>query len=289
MFTRALKVCDPEFLDGEKRHIFTTFKILGYPYHFINNCLRIANKNWYNPQIKEPFANVNNLSLPFSQKLVKVQKLIKQVNHHTNKEGNISLSFSYNNTLRSRLVKNSNREQNDDVGVYCIPCLDCNQSYIGETGRGLAIRLEEHKRACRLGSSYSAVATHSLDVGHRVGFRYASVVYNSNDRNRRRTIEGALINLNETFLNNKGGTTEDKHTNTLLCQTSGTDNCHNISATIYTAASPLSSQVSVVPNSFDTLGTGAYAEYPTTIPPEPPDRNIPVTRRITRSSSRRCQ
>ena len=45
MFTRALKVCDPVYLDEEKQHIFHAFTKLGYLYHFINNCLIISNKN----------------------------------------------------------------------------------------------------------------------------------------------------------------------------------------------------------------------------------------------------
>ena len=33
--------------------------------------------------------------------------------------------------------------------VYRVPCADCSASYIGETGRRLKQRLDEHKRAIR--------------------------------------------------------------------------------------------------------------------------------------------
>ncbi len=33
--------------------------------------------------------------------------------------------------------------------IYRIPCLDCDCSYIGETGRTLRVRLSEHQRCCR--------------------------------------------------------------------------------------------------------------------------------------------
>ena len=132
----------------------------------------------------------------------------------------------------------------------------------------MQIRLDEHKRTCRLGNNYSAVATHSLEVGHRIGFSSSAVVYRCKDRNQRRTIEGALISLNNTFENNKSSTKEDKNTNASICKNADIRHFNNISATLRTAASPLSSQVSLTPMP-GSPDTGAYAVRPT--PPEPPD------------------
>lgn len=289
MFLRALKVCDPLYLDQEKTHIFNTFKNLGYPHFFIAHCLRIANRRWYNPQPKHPYSTSNNLSLPYSHKLMSVNKLVNKVNQHTDKGDSINLSFKYNNTLRNKLVRNRCNIQSNDVGVYCIPCLDCDKSYIGESGRGLDVRLAEHKRACRLGNNYSAVATHSLDVGHRISFKQSKIVFNCHDRSRRRTVEGALISLNKTFQNNKGSTKEDKYINSVICESSGLKNFYDISATFRTAASPLYSQVSVMPSG--TPDAGAHADQrEDATPPEPPDAgHVDIFHRITRSSARRNQ
>ena len=85
-------------------------------------------------------------------------------------------------------------------------------------------------------------------------------------------MEGALIALNTTFTNNKGGTKEDKYTNYLICQKVNIKNCFNINATLRTAASPLFSQVSEVTANTGTPDTGAYAVAPARpSPPEPPD------------------
>ena len=284
MFLRAFKICDPIFINEEITHLFSTFEKIGYPLHFIKNCLSIARKKIYNPTPKRPFVRNNNITLPYSKELESISRTLEHINSQTKTEDSINISFSYNNTLRSRLVKNQNRDDSKDVGVYCIPCLDCNKSYIGESGRGLDVRLEEHKNACRLGKSYSAIATHTLDIGHRIGFSQSAVVYSCQDRNTRRTIEGALISLNNTFLNNKGSTKEDKYTNTLVCKKAGIKNMHNISATLRTAASPLYPQVSLAPTEDGTPDTGTYAENPT--PPEPPDtENGP--RNVIRRRSRR--
>ena len=168
-----------------------------------------------------------------------------------------------------------------NIGVYCIPCLDCNQSYIGESGRGLEVRLGEHKRACRLGNSYSAVATHTLQKDHRIGFNNASIIHKCSNRNQRRIVEGALIALNNTFENNKSSTSEDKYINTQICINANIKNFNNIAATLISAASPLSSQVSMSSVNAGTPGTGAYAVG--THAPEPPDAmDTPPPTRILR-------
>ena len=289
MFSRALKICDPPYLDQEIDHILLTFKNLGYPQFFLRKCLSRANRQWYNPRPPRNSPNHNNyLTLPFSSEFINIQKSISNVNTKTPGKENIDLAFKYSNTLRNRLVRNNSKINDKKVGVYCIPCLDCSLCYIGESGRSLPIRLEEHKRACRLGSNYSAVASHSLDVGHRIGFKQSQIVYNSRDRNTRRTVEGALISLNNTFANNKSGTKEDKYINSQICKTVRIKNYCNISATLCTAASSLSSQVSMTVPYGNAHDTGAYDATPEgPISPEPPDmQDIPNDHVITRRSSR---
>lgn len=176
------------------------------------------------------------------------------------------------------------------MGIYCIPCLDCSQCYIGETGRGLDIRLDEHKRSCRLGNQYSAVATHSLELEHRIGFGQSKIIYKCEDRNTRKTVEGALIELNDTFHNNKSATREGSQINLAICHSIGIKDFCNISATLRTAASPLRSQVSVTPRPGGSHGTGAYAErtHPVDQPPEPPDLQVVEAPNLRRSARLRA-
>jgi hypothetical protein len=61
-------------------------------------------------------------------------------------------------------------------GVYRIPCQTCGKNYIGETGRSVKTRLEEHERAIRLGqSTKSAVAEHAA-LGHTIDLKEAKIV-----------------------------------------------------------------------------------------------------------------
>jgi hypothetical protein len=61
-------------------------------------------------------------------------------------------------------------------GVYRIPC-ECGRACIGQTGRSVDIRLKECQRHIRLRHpDKSAVAEHSIDQGHRIQFRYVSIL-----------------------------------------------------------------------------------------------------------------
>ena len=53
-------------------------------------------------------------------------------------------------TLRNILVHPKDKvEDGKKCGaVYCVPCLSCPQKYIGETGRKLETRIDEHKTEC---------------------------------------------------------------------------------------------------------------------------------------------
>ena len=54
MFLRALKVCDPEYLDTELQHINLVAKKLCYPESFINMAWMQARKAYYESGNKQP-------------------------------------------------------------------------------------------------------------------------------------------------------------------------------------------------------------------------------------------
>ena len=78
--------------------------------------------------------------------------------------------------------------------IYRIPCLDCDSSYIGETGRTLDTRLSEHRRNCRNGEVLkSGVAQHALVDNHRINWDGSTVINREQHWYRRRVKEALYI------------------------------------------------------------------------------------------------
>ena len=74
--------------------------------------------------------------------------------------------------------------------VYEVPCEDCDQSYIGESGRSLA----EHQRHVRKGDiTRSAIAEHTILQVHRMDWESARVIDTSRKYWQLRVKEALLI------------------------------------------------------------------------------------------------
>ena len=190
-----------------------------------------ARKMHYNPTDKDSFNLGKTICLPYNPGLQQLANSIRKQKLKYN------ISFRYNNTLRGKLVKNNSRNKEKSVGVYAIPCNDCNKCYIGESGRFIDKRKKEHITACKFGNSYNAVAKHTWENDHKIDFKNTKLIYKCQNRSARRVVEGALISLNDTFENNKGLTKDDVYINENICKTAKNDNYKNISAKISSAAS----------------------------------------------------
>ena len=212
----------------------------------------------------------DNITLPYTKKLEPLKNTIDSFRSSlSNSDNSLTLTFKYPNTIRNKLVRNSCRTGNKDSGVYCVPCLQCDKCYIGETGRSLVVRLDEHRQACRRGYSYNAIATHSLELDHRIGFNSSEIVFKCQNTQMRKLAEGALISLNSTFRNNKASTHENKFINFNICRILNIREFSNIGATLSSAALPLFSQVD--------QSTGTHADPRP--PADPPDDPHQTTRR----------
>ena len=193
LLPRALRYCDPEFIEQEMDHLFKSFQKLRYPQFVIQQVLSRARRSFYlGPSDNNH--NRNILKLPYMPALAHLK--------HTLKSQDINLVFSQNNTIRNKLVKNSHTNNASNSGVYVIPCHDCDNVYVGETGRPLETQIREHKYACRTNTPNSAIAKHTLEIGHRINFKDTAVVCNVSNIAKRRIIEGALIHHLPTFPGN---------------------------------------------------------------------------------------
>ena len=60
--------------------------------------------------------------------------------------------------------------------MYCIPCRDCNSTYIGETSRTGTIRIKEHERPFNSGDVNSISVCHALENYHVTNFDEVKVL-----------------------------------------------------------------------------------------------------------------
>ena len=90
-------------------------------------------------------------------------------------------------------------------GVYSIPCKDCNNIYVGQTGRQISTRLHEHFNSTKPNSSISsAVKDHVKICKHHIDFDNSRVILHSNSLSDRLFIETYYIKRSNVFPGNKG-------------------------------------------------------------------------------------
>ena len=223
LFFRAFRICDPQFIDQEINYLIESFKKLCYPKFFIQQCLSRARSMYFIPRDRQNKVDyVKSLPLPYTEELSKFGKRLNKAN------SGFDVVFKYNNTTKKKLVKN-NPVSKEDVGVYVIPCKDCTKCYVGESGRCIDKRKEEHIAACRRGNTYSAVAQHTWETNHAIDFQGTKIIYKSQDKTIRRVVEGAVIQMNNTFRGNTGYA-ENVHISQEICKKAKIKKLSNICA-----------------------------------------------------------
>ena len=96
-------------------------------------------------------------------------------------------------------------EQRNGV-IYRIPCKDCTMAYIGQSGRSLACRIKEHKRAVQNGDqNSSALAEHAWQQQHHVDWAAAEVLESTRNWYPRCMIESWHIHREANSMNRERG------------------------------------------------------------------------------------
>ena len=107
------------------------------------------------------------------------------------------------NTIKNHIVKPKYRINNVEKCnvVHRIDCNDCKSKYIGETGRNLFTRIEEHKKDVRIGKENSQVFQHSRDTGHTFNFNEAKVLQQNQNVWHRRRLESFYTLQHQNSIN----------------------------------------------------------------------------------------
>ena len=109
----------------------------------------------------------------------------------------INVVFKYEQTVKSSLIKNS--PTTDSGCVYTIPCKNCDEVYVGQTGKTLKERLTQHKYSVRTGQQSSGVFNHVQKFSHPMKWEDAQEIFKSNSLVERLMVESVLIKTTNNF------------------------------------------------------------------------------------------
>ncbi|UYV62154.1 hypothetical protein LAZ67_1008033 [Cordylochernes scorpioides] len=186
----------PLFSRIEKRIVYLHLLSAGYPRNFID-------RHFYSPNhdssIPPPFKDV--CVLPFSTTNSDIGFYLRKFGIRTFFKKSPSLGTS----LRHPLTKSSVRPspQSSSNAIYRIPCNDCPQSYVGETGRTIATRVLEHERNIRSHDRKSLLYQHSHEFNHSFNLRNTIPVYSEVKNKYQRLVLEALVSNSIPSFNRK--------------------------------------------------------------------------------------
>ena len=191
--TRATRICiDPDTLTDEKQHLETAFVKNGYPRHMVRQALTKTTRR-HEHEERSDATRPPLCVLPY------VRGLSEKIKRICDSRG-VKTVFKRTRTVRDMLTKVKGTHKNSDKGViYRIPCVDCDNIYIGETGRPFHVRLKEHQRAVTQGDRRNANAVHHMDKDHRIDWNNAKIVKREEKWKERKILESIYIKSNSTF------------------------------------------------------------------------------------------
>lgn len=186
-FLRAYRICSDEYLDQELEHIKNSFLRLKYPEAMIVQCRRKAKKIRSSAKSKEKKKKRKVIVVPHSSHVDTIAQFLKPADLTVlSKQGkNIG-----------QIVREKAKHEWQNSLVYEIPCNGCTKPYYGETGRGLNVRLNEHKKDVQY-QRQKTIVNHSHKCNSLPDWKNAKCVKGNIDRKTRIALEAAILEVKE--------------------------------------------------------------------------------------------
>ncbi|UYV63119.1 hypothetical protein LAZ67_2003187 [Cordylochernes scorpioides] len=159
----------PIFKTTEKARIISHLTAASYPLTFIN-------KHTYSPAPSNPPPVFRTTCmLPYSPLTVSISRLIRPFGIRTF----FINTPSIHSLLRHPITKTSTQlSPLDSSGaVYSVSCEHCSATYVGETGRTVAIRMSEHTRNINNNDPRSLIYQHVASTGHSFNTNHPTIHY----------------------------------------------------------------------------------------------------------------
>ncbi|BHF57186.1 hypothetical protein SprV_0100012900 [Sparganum proliferum] len=180
LYSRAETHCsEPDDRRTELRYLQRLFMANGYPRNFIERSRQSKpgqNRVTEQPKVWRALPYIDGVSEA-------VSRLLRPLG--------IGIAHRPDSTIRHLVMRPKAplpRGETTNV-IYRVQCNSCEANYVGETGKRLQTRVNEHMRAVRRMDPLSLVAEHCADSGHTFAFQNAKILGRGNDRVARETIE----------------------------------------------------------------------------------------------------
>jgi hypothetical protein len=197
---RALRICDDLSVDSEISFVTTILKKNGYPPSLIEKRISTMKQKILNfPQAQNQDTKPRFI-LPY------LGPIIGRLTHFLRRK--TGYDFGYTPGLKISQIFQSHKDKREkrNCGVYQIPCQDCEEIYVGETGRSLEIRTKEHKADLRKLKDTSAFTQHVLsNPNHIINFKEAKIIHYEPKYFARKFKEKLYINAEQRPMNLNDG------------------------------------------------------------------------------------
>lgn len=162
--SRSLRIADTDHLEAERRTLHEALLKNGFPNRLIHKAWqRQATRKEPPPDTEEREERAGTALLPYVKGTTdQIAKLLRAANIRT--------IFTTDTKLGQMVNTGKDRIHLEAKGVYEIPCGDCSQTYVGQTGRYMSTRLKEHRRAVDHLETTSSLAQHVTATGHSIDF-----------------------------------------------------------------------------------------------------------------------
>ena len=188
-YLRAYRICSDEYLNEELEHIQSVFTELRYPKVMLTRCKQKAKKIREGSQKrdKKDKKGYKVIVVPDSKHVNTIARFLKPADVVVLGRAGRSIGQS---------IRRGTKQMNEQSIVYKIPCRGCPKPYYGETGRGLNIRLKEHRKDVQY-QRPKTIVKHSHECGALPDWDKAKSVKENIDKKTRIALEAAILEVKE--------------------------------------------------------------------------------------------
>ncbi|UYV71235.1 hypothetical protein LAZ67_8002334 [Cordylochernes scorpioides] len=171
----------------ETNNIISNLMSSGYPTNFIL-------RHFHNPSRTKIYDNYKSIcTIPYSLQSIKIARELKNFGIRTYFSNTPSIGTILRNPITKDNTPRNTLQRNN--AVYSIKCNDCDSVYVGETGRYIKDRIQEHDRNIRHNDPKSLIVQHISQTGHSFNTTDPRSHYSNIPHKHKRLVVEALLSL----------------------------------------------------------------------------------------------